>query len=169
MTSLVAGRAEGAGPAAAPVQRDPDGERGFAGQPAGPGPASRPVLRARGARWLAGGFVAAGILMIPWLFVLATQLPASTRAWHWPAAWVGLDSLEALGLLAMGMLLARRDDRYRLAAMATATLLLTDAWFDVTTAGPGAGRLLAIAMAVFPELPLAALCFTLALHRRTVS
>lgn len=72
-------------------------------------------------------------------------------------------------LPATGVLLARRAGRHRLAAMATATLLLTDAWFDVTTAGPGAGRLLAIAMAVFPELPLAAFCFTLALGRRTAS
>jgi hypothetical protein len=105
--------------------------------------------------------------MIPWLFVLATQLPAATRAWHWSAAWVGLDSLEALGLAGTGLLLARRDDRYRLVAMATGTLLLTDAWFDVMTAAPGRDQLIAILMAACPELPVAALCMVLALRKRT--
>lgn len=121
-------------------------------------------LRAGGTRWVARGLVAAGALMIPWLFVLAAQLPATARAAHWPAAWVGLDGLEALALLATGSLLARRDDRYRLAAMATATLLVTDAWLDVMTAAPGPGRLIAIAMAFCPELPVAALCAALALR-----
>ena len=132
-----AGRAEGAGPAGASAQR-----------------------------WLARGLVAAGMVMVPWLFVLATQLPASTRAWHWPLAWVGLDGLEALGLLATGILLARRDDRYRLTAVAAATLLVADAWFDVTTAAPGAQQLTALAMAACPELPVAALCLALALRRQ---
>lgn len=131
-------------------------DTGGAGRAEGAGPADL--------RWLARGLIAAGVVMVPWLFVLATQLPAATTAWHWPLAWTGLDGLEAFGLLTTGLLLARRDDRYRLAAVASATLLAMDAWFDVTTAAPGSQRLIAVAMAACPELPVAALCLTLALR-----
>jgi len=133
-----------------------DAGESCAGRAAGAGPAGR--------RWLAGGLVAAGVIMTGWLFVLAARLPATATAWHWPLAWTGLDALEALGLLMTGRLLARRDDRYRLAAVATATLLAVDAWFDVTTAAPGSQQLTAVAMAACPELPVAALCLTLALR-----
>ncbi len=132
-----------------------------AGYPARPGGAGLPGRRSR---WLHRALIAAGLGMIPWLVLLGSSLPASTTAWHWPAAWVGLDGLEALGLLGTGVLLARRDSRYRLTAMATATLLLTDAWFDVLTSAPGRERLTAIAMAACPELPVAALCAVLAVR-----
>jgi len=112
--------------------------------------------------WTAGGLTAGGLGLIPWLVVLATYLPASTRAWDWATAWVGLDSFEVLGLVSTGVLLLRQDSRYRLTAVATATLLLVDAWFDVTTSAPGAGRALAIAMAVGLELPVSVLCAALA-------
>lgn len=102
--------------------------------------------------------------MIPWLFVLAATLPASTRAAHWSTAWTGLDGMEALGLLATGILAIRRNSRLCLAAAATGTLLVVDAWFDVTTAAPGPGAALALAMAACPELPLAALCAVLAIR-----
>jgi hypothetical protein len=61
--------------------------------------------------WLGRALTGAGLAMVPWLFVLAARLPASARAAHWAAAWVGLDSLEALSLLGTGVLLTRRDDR----------------------------------------------------------
>jgi hypothetical protein len=112
--------------------------------------------------WLAGGLTAGGLGLIPWLVVLATYLPATTRAWGWATAWVGLDSLEVLGLISTGVLLLRRDSRYRLTAVATATLLLVDAWFDITTSAPGAARAVAIAMAMGLELPVSVLCAALA-------
>jgi hypothetical protein len=127
----------------------------------------RRLVRGHGRRrtllwWLAAALTAGGAGLIPWLVVLATSLPASTRAWNWSTAWVGLDSLEAVGLLSTGVLLIRRDLRYCLTAAATAALLLVDAWFDVTTSAPGSSRLLAIAMAVVIELPVSAVCATLA-------
>jgi hypothetical protein len=134
------------------------------GEPAARGGRAGRDSRGGRAGWLAAGLVIAGLAMIPWLFVLASQLPAATLASHWPAAWVGLDSLEALGLLSTGLLLARRDGRYRLTAAATAALLVTDAWFDVLTSAPGRDQLIALAMAACPELPVAALCAVLALR-----
>ncbi len=43
--------------------------------------------------------------------------------------------------------------------MATAALLIVDAWFDVTTSQPGWPLAHAILLAVFVELPTAALAF----------
>jgi len=51
-----------------------------------------------------------------------------------------------------------------LAAAATATLLVVDAWFDTTTASQGGNFATAVAMALGAELPLAALCGRLALR-----
>jgi phosphoribosylamine---glycine ligase len=121
------------------------------------------IRRALGLRWLAAGLTVTGLALIPWMAYLAVSLPASPQAWHWPVAWVGLDGMEAGGLLATGFFLLRRDARYCLTATATAALLVTDAWFDVTTATPGSAELISLAMAAFAELPGAALCLTVGL------
>jgi hypothetical protein len=122
--------------------------------------------RAAGAdgRRLGQGLAAAGLAMIPWLAGLAITLPGRALARHWAAAWTGLDSLEALSLLATGVLMIRGDARRCLAAAVTAAVLVVDAWFDVTTAAPGSGQLIALGMAVLAELPLAALCAAAALR-----
>ncbi|MBY8882047.1 hypothetical protein K7862_31085 [Streptomyces sp. PLK6-54] len=119
---------------------------------------------ARGMRRAGGLLVGCGLGLLPWLYVLATGLPATATAAHWPVAWVGLDALEALGLIATGLLAARGDRRHALAAAATATLLAVDAWFDTTTAAPGGDFATAVVMALGAELPLAALCGRLALR-----
>jgi hypothetical protein len=102
--------------------------------------------------------------MVPWLFFLAGTLAPATRAVHWPAAWTGLDSLEALGLLATGVALIRRCSWLCLPAAITATLLIVDAWFDITTSASGSAVTAAVAMAIFPELPTAVLCAVLAVR-----
>ncbi|SEE30810.1 hypothetical protein SAMN04490357_7615 [Streptomyces misionensis] len=122
---------------------------------------------ARGMRRAGRLLVACGLALLPWLYVLATGLPATATAAHWPLAWVGLDALEAFGLIVTGLLVARGDRRHALAAAATATLLVVDAWFDTTTAAPGGDFATAVAMALGAELPLAAVCGRLAL--RTLS
>ncbi|GAA2522529.1 hypothetical protein GCM10010276_86930 [Streptomyces longisporus] len=121
----------------------------------------RPARGMRRTGWL---LVACGLALLPWLYVLAAGLPATAPAAHWPVALVGLDALEALGLIATGLLAARGDRRHALAAAATATLLVVDAWFDTTTATPGGDFATAVAMSLGAELPLAALCGRLALR-----
>jgi hypothetical protein len=118
-----------------------------------------------GPRWLGRGLVAAGLAMFPWLGVLAATLPGSAQAAHWPAAWIGLDSMEALGLLSTGLLLIRGNSYCSLTAAVTAALVLTDAWFDVTTAAPGAALTIAIAMAACIEIPVSLLCAHMAVRR----
>ncbi|MFJ9414175.1 hypothetical protein ACIRPT_08405 [Streptomyces sp. NPDC101227] len=99
----------------------------------------------------------AGLLLLPWLGYLAGTLPPAEAA-----AWVALDALEAACLLAAGTRLLRGDARYRAPAAAAAVLLLADACIDMATAAPGTELATAIAMAIGAELPLAALCGTLA-------
>lgn len=120
-------------------------------------------------RWLPAGLIAAGTALIPWLIVMAAELPPTATARHWGAAWAGLDAMEVIGLLATGALLARRDDRGRLTAMATATLLVADAWLDVMTAPAGHGQVIAIAMAALGEVPVAAVCTAVALRRQQIA
>jgi hypothetical protein len=132
----------------------------FPGAPAAPREARPPSWPG----WLGRALIGGGIALLPWLVVLATSLPATTRVSHWSTAWVGLDAFEALGLVATGWLLRRGDLGCCLAAAATAVLLVVDAWFDMTTAAPGSGLATATAMAACAELPMAALCAVLAIR-----
>ncbi len=136
----------------------PDGVYANGSQRTADRPCGFRMALAPGWRWLAAGLAAAGIGLLPWMAYLAVSLPASTEAWHWPAAWIGLDVMEAAGLLATGILLLRGDVRYCLTALPTAGVLLSDAWFDCTTAPPGGGELASVGMAIVAELPTAALC-----------
>jgi hypothetical protein len=99
----------------------------------------------------------AGLIELPWLLFLADQLPSATNVQHWAVVWVGLDAVEAIGLIVTGLLYRRGDPRAALTAVATATLLLADAWIDVTTSR-GDERLVALGMAALIEVPLALIC-----------
>lgn len=135
-------------------------------QPGAAGPVRADRVPRSGTRqtWLGRGLVAAGLGMIPWLAVLGITLPSTARAAHWPAGWMGLDGMEGLGLLFTGLLLLRHDARCSLTAAVTAALVLTDAWFDVTTAAPGSALVTAIAMAVCAEIPASVLCASVAVR-----
>jgi hypothetical protein len=106
--------------------------------------------------------LAVGGFLLPWCVLLATTLPATARAQNWSLAWTGLDGGEAIAALATAALLARADVRAALTAVAGGTLLIVDAWFDVCTSGPGIDHGLAVAEAIFVELPLAGAAFWLA-------
>lgn len=91
-------------------------------------------------------------------------------AQHWRVAWVawvGFDALEIAGLLTSAVLVRRSDHRAPLASIATAVLLLVDAWFDVMTAGYYV--VISPALARTLELPLAALCAVVALRPPVVA
>ena len=118
----------------------------------------------RAPSWLGRGILLAGLGMIPWAFILASTLPSTTRAEHWPAAWAGLDGMEAAALITTGVALIRRHRWLCLPAAITSTLLLIDAWFDIATSAPGSAVMVAIGTAIFPELPMAGLCAVLAVR-----
>jgi hypothetical protein len=119
-------------------------------------------------RHLGYALLAIGAGMVPWLVVLAVTLPGATHVPHWSTAWTGLDGLEAIGLATTGWLTLRRDPRRCLTAMATAALLLADAWFDITTSGTGGPLAEALIMAACAEIPAATVLSVLA-YRGVIS
>jgi len=106
--------------------------------------------------------LAVGVALVPWLAVLWTTLPEPSSAQHWRVACVGFDALEIAGLLTSAALVRRSDRRAPLASIATAVLLLADAWFAVMTAGRDV--VFSLAPACMLELPLAIVCSVAALR-----
>lgn len=100
--------------------------------------------------------VAGSLALIPWISFLWATLPDRYLVTNWPLTWVGFDSLLIALMAATAYLGARRRLLIVLTAFATAVMLICDAWFDVTTAGPQ-DIWMAVGMAAAAELPLAGL------------
>ena len=98
----------------------------------------------------------AALLLPAWALYLAVVLPREHEAPNWDVVWVGLDL--GLASLAAGALLAlhRRSRWTPVLGGALAAALVCDAWFDVMTS-TGDDRLFAIGLAIFVELPIAAI------------
>src|SRR5690349_2596673 len=120
---------------AAPDKAAPDGIR------------PRPVPR-----WVAPVFAVLGAATVPWTVHLAMSLPAQASAEHYRVAWVGLDVLLIVLLLLTAHLAWRGSRHVGLLAASTATVLVVDAWFDLTTSRP-ADVPSAVLSAVLLELP----------------
>jgi len=121
-------------------------------------------MRARARRVTLAGWALAALaaLMVPWTAYLFVTLPRTAPAAHFDLAWGGFDLalLMLLGLTGLGAV--RRRRWLAAVAGATAALLAADAWFDVVTAPTPGQRWVALAMAVFVELPLSVVCAWLA-------
>jgi hypothetical protein len=89
---------------------------------------------------------------------LAVSLPTRDLTNHYDAAWSGFDVALAASLLATGLGILRHATWTQGAASSAATLLVCDAWFDVTMSASGREQLVALAMAALVELPLALAC-----------
>jgi hypothetical protein len=112
--------------------------------------------------WVVPLFGLAALLLVPWVVLLAFELPSAHRSAHWDIAWAGFDVALASLLLAVAVAAWRRSPWLEGAATAAATLLFVDAWFDVLTSSTKAEFVLSIVEAVLVELPLAVLCLRLA-------
>lgn len=108
-------------------------------------------------RWVAPVFAVLGAATVPWTIYLAMTLPPQARTHHYRLTWVGYDALLIVVLLTTAYLAWRGNRFVGLLATITATMLVVDAWFDVTTSNR-AGRPMAVLSALFIELPLAAVC-----------
>jgi hypothetical protein len=101
------------------------------------------------------------VVLIPWTAILAVTLPSAHTAARWDFTWVGFDvalicCLARTAWLAYGQRLAVASW-----AVVTGTLLVSDAWFDVTTAS-GRELIGSVASALVAELPLTGLLFYVA-------
>lgn len=107
-----------------------------------------------------GGF--AGLL--PWIVYLAFALPDHHPENAWNAAWVGFDVLLLLGLFATAWGAWRRRQFVVVACVFTATLLICDAWFDISLDWGTSDEIASVLSAVFVELPLAGYLFYAAMR-----
>lgn len=146
---------------------------------AGPAPAhgSTPLARLRGflvdpshdqtqrmARLVGPTFVVCAVVLVPWAAYMYVVLPGRAESHNYDLAWAGFDVAMVLALVATAWSLVRLSRALPIAASALATMLVVDAWFDVLTAHSGRDRLVAVAMAVVVELPLAAVASWMAYH-----
>ena len=120
----------------------------------------RPRRSAVGIATLVAGGVA--VVLLPWVLILAVTLPSTYEANNWNLAWIGLDLAIAVTAGLTAFLLHRHDPRAALTAVAAGTLLVADAWFDISTSGPGLDHHLALAQGLVLEVPLAISAFILA-------
>jgi hypothetical protein len=110
-------------------------------------------------RWVPYLFAVLSVALVLGTARVFVSAPPLHLAEHWRLAWGGFD-LGLAGLLtATGLALSRRSSVAQVLAAMTATLLCCDAWLDVVSSiSNGAGAIvLAVAEAIFLELPLAAL------------
>ena len=107
-----------------------------------------------------GGFV----VLIPWIVYLALELPDRHPENAWNAAWVGFDLLLLLGLFVTAWGAWRRRQFVVVACVFTATLLVCDAWFDISLDWRTPDETASLMSAAFVELPLAGYLFYAAMR-----
>lgn len=100
--------------------------------------------------------VTCAVVLVPWTIFLGVSLPDQYRAHHWRLTWTGFDGLLLAAIAATVYLGWHRRQAVIPAAIATATLLVCDAWFDITLDLGTPGVWWSVASAVLVELPLAA-------------
>jgi hypothetical protein len=93
-----------------------------------------------------------------WTIYLGWRLPRHYVANHWDLAWVGLDVAQIMLLLLCAWAAWRGRALLIPFASSAGTLLVIDAWFDVTTARSGS-IWESLALALFLEVPFAIVLF----------
>jgi len=113
-------------------------------------------------RWVPRLFAVFCIGLIAWTIYLGFTLPPSYTVHHYDLSWVGFDVGVLIALLAVVWLASIRSPRVVIAAAVATTLLVVDAWFDITSAANRADFVHAVISAVVFEIPIALLCVWIA-------
>ena len=101
------------------------------------------------------GTIACCVVLAVWIGVLAVTLPRYYRAGGWRGAWVGFDAAELAAFAATAWAAWRGRQALIMCLTVLATLLLCDAWFDVTLNVRTSGFLVSLLSALVIEIPLA--------------
>jgi hypothetical protein len=101
------------------------------------------------------GTIVCCVVLAAWIGVLAVTLPRYYRAGDWRGAWVGFDLAELAAFVATAWAAWRGRQLLIMCLIVLATLLLCDAWFDVTLDVRTSGFLWSLLSALFIEIPLA--------------
>jgi hypothetical protein len=113
-------------------------------------------------------FSVLSMLLIPWIAFLASVLPSRQLSRHYDLAWAGFDGMLLIALASTAYFALRRSRYLSVAATASGTLLIVDAWFDILTSRRRDVPI-AIATAVLIELPLAAVCWWLSQQTQAIA
>lgn len=115
--------------------------------------------------WATILFVVISLGLIPWTIYLSFALPQHHLSRNWDITWVGLDAALIGSLLATAILAKLKSIYMVMAAVIVGTLFLTDAWFDILSYHVAShGFYEAVGMAVFGEIPMAIMSFSLSVH-----
>lgn len=95
-------------------------------------------------KWAAILYASLALLMVPWIFLLAQNLPTRHLVHHWDAVWVGFDVVMILMLGITVYFVVKKRVWVVLSATTLATLFIVDAWFDILTAKPGIDQIQAV-------------------------
>jgi hypothetical protein len=107
--------------------------------------------------------IGSAVALLPWTVYLGLSLPDRYVARYWSVTWVGFDAMLLTVFALTAVLAVLRRQLLVLTAFASGVLLLCDAWFDITTAGPK-DIWLSVASAVLAEVPIAILLISSALR-----
>jgi hypothetical protein len=99
------------------------------------------------------------IALAGWIAILVLTLPGRYTANNWRAVWVGLDIAELLGFAATAWAAWHERQILIFFMIITGTVLLCDAWFDLTLSYGSSDFTASVLSAVLAELPLAFLLF----------
>ena len=127
----------------------------------GPHPLIGPALRRR-RRFGLLLIMACCVGLAGWIAVLILTLPGHFTSSDWRAVWVGLDIAELAAFAATGWAAWHQRQVVILLMAVTGTLLLCDAWFDLTLDYGSSGFAMSVVSAVVAELPLAFIMFAAA-------
>jgi hypothetical protein len=118
----------------------------------------------RRARRLAWVYLIVAVGLMVWTVFLALSLPKENLEHHYRLTWAGYDLIEVLAIYLTAHMAFRLDARVVYPATVVATLLVADAWFDVTTSATMQEAVQALILALVVELPAAAFSLYVA-HR----
>jgi hypothetical protein len=114
-------------------------------------------------RWAGPLFALFALILVPWIVYLAFSLPQRELSPHYDVAWAGFDIMECAALAATAYFALRRSRYLSPTAIAAATFLVVDAWFDCMTTADSQ-LLESILLCFLVELPLAGVCVWLSYH-----
>jgi hypothetical protein len=115
-------------------------------------------------RWVALLLTAIVAGLVVWTLYLSYSLPARHVTEHWRIAWAGFDIGLALALASTALGVLREAQWVDATAAVAATLLVTDAWFDIVLADGAMEQTEAIGLAVIGEIPLAVFCIWIVMN-----
>lgn len=121
-----------------------------------PPPLHDPRARRR-RKFVLGFIITCCIVLAAWIGILAVTLPTAYRVEGWSGAWVGFDVALLISFASVAWTAWRGKQLLIVCLLVTATLLCCDAWFDLTLDWGTSDFGLSVLLAVFAELPVAAL------------